>query len=244
MAEIIEGSSYLKDKKLQYKNESWVYLILLFVGLSFFWIGTLYFRFSVIPTIFSTSIFLVLFFVIRNSLHFSIPLVYRYKHGEQGETWIRDELRKLSDTYTVISDVHIAGKKSNIDFVVVGPTGVFSIEVKNATYEVTYDGHVLIENGFMMQEHDIIRQVRDEYWSVHEYIVTTLHQDIFVTPIVAFPNKCLISRLPKQIHEIHFVRQCKLVSFIQNVLPHTLPLDASTTALIVNILNDQSNHYS
>ncbi|WP_350342329.1 nuclease-related domain-containing protein [Proteinivorax tanatarense] len=53
--------------------------------------------------------------------------------GLEGEEYAISTLRKLPDEYTVICDVNIEvdGGKSQLDFVVVGPTGIFVTEIKN-----------------------------------------------------------------------------------------------------------------
>lgn len=55
------------------------------------------------------------------------------KRGLEGEQRTERILSHLPDHYTVISDltIHADGKESQIDHVVVGPTGVFVIETKN-----------------------------------------------------------------------------------------------------------------
>lgn len=53
--------------------------------------------------------------------------------GLEGEKATLDLLRKLPDSYTIISDLNIVvgNKSSQLDSVVVGPNGVFVVETKN-----------------------------------------------------------------------------------------------------------------
>ncbi|NTU66874.1 MAG: NERD domain-containing protein [Candidatus Moranbacteria bacterium] len=63
-----------------------------------------------------------------------------YKQGGKGEGAIYYELLKLSDNYLVFQDVKFPTKDFNIDFVVVGPTGIFAIEVKSHKGIIGFNG--------------------------------------------------------------------------------------------------------
>jgi len=55
-----------------------------------------------------------------------------YKQGFEGEKQVTKVLSSLSDDYFLINDVQlVAGKRSNIDHIVLGPTGTFVLETKN-----------------------------------------------------------------------------------------------------------------
>ena len=55
-----------------------------------------------------------------------------YKQGFEGEKQVTKVLSSLSDDYFLINDVQlVAGKRSNIDHIVLGPTGIFVLETKN-----------------------------------------------------------------------------------------------------------------
>jgi len=55
---------------------------------------------------------------------------YKFYRGGKAEGAIYYELAKLSNYFFVFQDIKI-GDQGNIDFVVLGPTGLFSIEVKS-----------------------------------------------------------------------------------------------------------------
>lgn len=61
------------------------------------------------------------------------------KRGLEGEERTEKLLSKLPDSYTILSDltIHAGGKESQIDHIVVGPTGVFVIETKNLNGVIT-----------------------------------------------------------------------------------------------------------
>jgi len=61
-----------------------------------------------------------------------------WRRGALGELLTTEILKSLPDSYVVISDV--TKKLGNIDQVVVGPTGVYVIDVKNWKGTVKADG--------------------------------------------------------------------------------------------------------
>lgn len=60
--------------------------------------------------------------------------------GAVGERATGATLAKLPDTFTVLHDLRIPGSRANIDHVVVGPTGVVTVETKNYSHPVTIRG--------------------------------------------------------------------------------------------------------
>ncbi len=68
--------------------------------------------------------------------------------GADGEREFVKFLKDLPDTYTVISDLDFADSYGNIDHLIIGPAGVFAIDVKNWRGNVTPDGKgELLLNG-------------------------------------------------------------------------------------------------
>ncbi|HSL57255.1 MAG TPA: nuclease-related domain-containing protein, partial [Acidimicrobiales bacterium] len=58
-----------------------------------------------------------------------------------GEEITANVLNDLPDTYVVLHDVAMPGSRANLDHVVVGPTGVFTVETKH------YGANVDIQRG-------------------------------------------------------------------------------------------------
>lgn len=70
------------------------------------------------------------------------------ENGADGERNFIKYLTDLPDTYTVVSDLDFADSYGNIDHLIIGPTGVFAIDVKNWKGAVTPDGKgELLLNG-------------------------------------------------------------------------------------------------
>lgn len=115
-------------------------------------------------------------------------LMYKFRSGILGEKFIADELRKLDNSFTVFQDVVLPGKKGNIDFVVVGPTGIFTIEVKNHRGKVGFNGTELTLNNRPF-ERDFLFQAMREATSLHDYLIQNNVKQSFVLPIIVFSHR-------------------------------------------------------
>lgn len=62
-----------------------------------------------------------------------------FKKGMKAESRAYFTLQGLSDRYHTFQSVVFDGKKGDIDFVVIGPTGVFTVEIKYANGKITTD---------------------------------------------------------------------------------------------------------
>lgn len=70
------------------------------------------------------------------------------ENGADGERDFVKYLKDLPDTYTVVSDLDFADSYGNIDHLIIGPTGVFAIDVKDWKGTVASDGKgELLLNG-------------------------------------------------------------------------------------------------
>jgi uncharacterized integral membrane protein len=85
------------------------------------------------------GIFLVLFFMMGL---FSIRRFQVYRKGLKGEEAVAKILSEsLNDEYSLLNDVTLTNmKNSDIDHIVIGPTGVFAIETKNYRGKISYYG--------------------------------------------------------------------------------------------------------
>ena len=84
-----------------------------------------------------------------------------YKSGEWAEALVSEKLNELPPEYTVIRNVDIAdrGRNSELDTVVVTPTGVIVVlEVKAGSLQSDDLGHIVRDYGEGSQK-DITRQL-------------------------------------------------------------------------------------
>jgi hypothetical protein len=98
--------------------------------------------------------------------------------------------------YAIFHDIPVesGGKKFNIDHVLVGPKGIFTIETKSRTKplkghcKIAYDGETVSINGHAPDPAPIIQAKGEASW-IRDYIAScTALKSIPVTPIVVFPG--------------------------------------------------------
>lgn len=111
-----------------------------------------------------------------------------FYHGRKAEGAVWYELTKLSDEFVVFQDVKIGENKWNIDFVVLGPTGIFAIETKSHKGKIDFNGESLTHNGFIFSEKDPLNQAMGEAFAVRDYFKEKLGEDIFVRPVLVFAS--------------------------------------------------------
>lgn len=110
-----------------------------------------------------------------------------YYRGRKGESIIFEELKKLPDEFRVFCDIKIA-PPYNIDFLVAGPTGIFTIEAKSHSGAIGYaDGKITI-NGFVPKEKDFLKQAKGEARSISEYLKKETGADHWVRPVLVFSS--------------------------------------------------------
>ena len=124
---------------------------------------------------------------------------------------------QLSPEYYVFQDVHIPGHKENIDYVVVGPTGIHAIEVKNnkGIGKLGFNGDELTEHSKPFKS-DFLRQSMREATSLNEYLIQNGLKNVFVNPILVFSHrtaKVTFGILPKKnVHVIGYKWLIKMIT--------------------------------
>lgn len=181
-------SRYLNANKTISKYGALGYLIHLIVI-----IGIVIWRLSIasfsLPAILAIAVVFGPLLLLTDSLmRKEESLMFKFRSGIVGEKLIGGELKKLDTNYTVFQDVHVPGKKENIDFVVVGPTGIHAIEVKNHHGKVGFNGDELTLNGKSFEK-DFLRQTMREATSLHDYFLESGKSNTFVMPIIVFSNR-------------------------------------------------------
>jgi hypothetical protein len=111
-----------------------------------------------------------------------------FYHGRKGEYAIYYELLKLSEQYLFFQDIKLLERRENIDFVVVGPTGIFTIEVKSNGGKIDYSGEKLTINGKEIEK-NFLGQAMGETLNLKDYLLENGIKNIFIEPVLVFSNK-------------------------------------------------------
>ena len=151
-----------------------------------------------------------------------------YLYGLNGEDKVFSELQKLSDEYAIIQDVvSLNGLYGNIDFIVLGPTGVFAIESKSGRGKIEYIEGTLYKNNKKFSRSPI-KQVKGNALAFHEYIKQKFDRDVYVIPAVVFSSYVDIKFGDKKIDDAFVVQK----NWLNNVI-----LDQSSELLDSELFN-------
>jgi hypothetical protein len=114
------------------------------------------------------------------------------KQARDGEKVIGQSLERLREKgYRVFHD--IVGDGFNIDHVLIGPTGIYSIETKTISKpakgacEVSYDGEKISVNGFTPDRDPIVQAKAQANW-LHAFVKEAIGNTLDVRPIVLYPG--------------------------------------------------------
>lgn len=155
-------------------------LLLILIGFAFYLIGLVY------PSIKGNSLISLLIVLVELGLVGIGILVFKmylnFIKGDMGESdvnYILDKLEIENKEYSHLHDVMIRENKGNIDSVVIGPTGVWSIEVKNQTERV------IIHDKYLDKD---INQAYAESKELEKFLSAKGFNSP-VTPVLVFANK-------------------------------------------------------
>ncbi len=142
--------------------------------------------------VFLTLLFLIVctFFVIKNVKY--IKEIKNLKLGRDGEKFIGNFLEGLREKgYKVYHD--IVGECFNIDHILVGPGGVYTIETKTISKskkgnpQILYDGINLKIDGFVPDRDPIMQAKSQKYW-LENFIERNAKVKITVRPVILYPG--------------------------------------------------------
>jgi len=133
-----DGSAYIIRKQLIHRRVRQAAITLAFALVCVY---GLYIRdLSVLtPTTFILVLSIFAAFKILDIIIDQSSLGYkRATRGLKGEQWVFEELSKLPSNYSVFRNIKVK-EYLDVDLVVVGPTGVFAVEVKNVGGYITHE---------------------------------------------------------------------------------------------------------
>ena len=107
--------------------------------------------------------------------------------GAGGEAAARVVLRRLDDRFRVLGSV-VIGNKGDIDFVVVGPTGIWVVEVKSHKGRMRIEGGRILRNGKAFDK-NFIRQVWGATYALKDVLKRRLPERLRIQPVVVFSSK-------------------------------------------------------
>lgn len=170
-----------------------VYLVsaTLFISLAFFEWWRSYFAVPPQPVLFTIIAAIATAYTTKKIISARRTLK-RLRLARDGERVVGQYLEGLrASGYRVLHD--IVGDNFNIDHLLIGPKGVFTIETKTISKpgrgkpEVDYDGTQILINGFKPDRDPIVQAKAQAHW-IKELIAELTGKQVAVRPAVVYPG--------------------------------------------------------
>ena len=136
-----------------------------------------------------------------------------WRKGATGEWATAERLKTLPDSFAVINDV--TKKLGNIDHVVIGPTGVYVIDVKNWKGTVKADGKGELVVNEKPPDKPTIKNMLGAVMDFQSKVKVLTEKDYFVRGLIVFPIAYVEADFGSTRH-IHCLRDERLVDYLQN----------------------------
>ncbi|MEA1936709.1 MAG: nuclease-related domain-containing protein [Patescibacteria group bacterium] len=175
----------INDKILLY-----IICIFIFVLMTLIEWSRWYFNTPPQPIFWTLITVIISIYFIRRILGY-IKEVENCKLGRDGEKIVGESLDKLKEKgYKVFSD--IIDERFNIDHILIGPSGVYTIEVKTRSKrmgnpKISYDGVNIKIDGLSPDKNPITQAKSQKYW-LKNFILEHTKIKIEVKPVVIYPG--------------------------------------------------------
>jgi len=116
---------------------------------------------------------------------------HNFRKGQQGEIMAARQLRQgLGGDWVLFRNVQLPGSRVDIDMVLLGPPGLYAVEVKTYSGRYRYQKKNFYRStpmlGWRKMHHNPGRQARSASTALHQYITQTLNENIWVEPRLAW----------------------------------------------------------
>lgn len=126
----------------------------------------------------------------------------RFDNGIFGEEQIIRELKKLPDEYAVFRGIMV-GSHQDIDCAVIGPTGIFVVEVKSHRGKIGFNGVELTRNGQRLEK-DFFHETMAEAVGLRDLIRNLAKEDVFVEPVIIF-SRATVALGPQKLKNCYVI---------------------------------------
>lgn len=191
MAQMFGGKSkYLIKNERHNYSAAGVTLIVIILIIFIYILVLKYFTLNPNSILYVIVAFIFIFLILRQIFEQKLSIFDKFNQGRRGEDEICNELKKLPDEYFVFQDITLPNRRGNIDFVVMGSTGLFAIEVKSHSGKIGFNGEELTCNGGIFRENkNFLRQTMREATDLSDYLKQKTSRKYFVIPVIIFSNK-------------------------------------------------------
>jgi len=156
----------------------------------------------------------------------------KWRRGIQAELDVEDVSHELPGNFIVLSNI-VPGRIGNIDQIIIGPTGIWVIEVKSHTGRITFDGKELRRDSELLEK-DFLKQVWAETYAVHDILKRELNNNFFVQSVICFSD--IDAEMRFGLKPVKGVYVIGLNWLNKLILKSPTRLDSSTVNEVVKIL--------
>ncbi len=159
-----------------------------------------------------------------------------YKAGIEGEQAVVQALQELDDSYCLINDIMVGGRRRNIDHILLSAKGIFVIETKNYTGDMRCDGDRWSKKvgRRLYQMKSVSRQARYNASYINNVIRKKVNLGIAVTPICVFTSPWVELKLRRLTMPI--LRLEDLAGFVQQAAATSIITEAEIQKIAECIL--------
>ena len=176
-------------------------------------------------------LFLFLALTLGGFMVWSARRLRSFIKGAEGEEVVARILSFLPGTYTVFNDLQLDAGPA-IDHLVVAPTGLFVIETKNWTGEITFENGQVHCNG-KSASRPPIKQVKEATAALLEHLSRSSCPEIPVHPVLCFVNNSPKDG-PANVGGVRICSDTGLTGLFENTVE--TPLPGGTLAIIAEEL--------
>lgn len=212
MAKVYRKQNNLLAQEL--KHALYAVLICGVAPLFFYFLHSIFQKFIIdFLSIFLSYFVLTLILIFLFNRQRKLFLIFR--SGRLGELRITKELQKLPDSFSVFSGFVPKGR-GDIDFVVIGPTGIYAVETKNHSGRIGFDGRNITRNNRKIDDKDILWQAKDGAIKIKKHIISEMNEKHFVDALLVFSSKHarLVFDNREEVREVKVLRFDQLNSHI------------------------------
>ncbi|MDP1688656.1 MAG: nuclease-related domain-containing protein [bacterium] len=153
---------------------------------------------------------------------YSISIFEKYIFGIMGKKAIYYELTKLPNEYSIYIDIELINVV--IDFVVIGPTGIYCITAKSHEVTLGYNG-VELTKWKQPFEENFLNQANSEASILKKYLHIKLNKYFDIVPVLVFTSR--FAKIAFDLEPINnvFVIQNKWLIKLITKRPHILDIN-------------------
>lgn len=158
----------------------------------------------------------------------SIPKLRSLRQALEGERAVGQYLERFREAgYQVFHDVIGAG--FNVDHVLIGPAGVFTVETKTwskplrGQAEIVFDGESLVVGGARPDRDPVIQSKAQARW-VQSVLKESTGREFSVRPVVVFPG-WFVRNSRESLRDVWVLEPKALPTFLRHEPPRMSPED-------------------